>query len=61
MTFPTAQIGHSRHDLFFTRWIVNPMLILLKRTMNYPGFAEAKPLLSTEYEKRFANKMASKI
>jgi hypothetical protein len=35
MTFPTPYIGHSRHGLFFTRWIVNPMLNLLKRT--YPG------------------------
>jgi hypothetical protein len=23
MTFPTPHIGHSRHGLFFTRWIVN--------------------------------------
>jgi hypothetical protein len=38
MTFPTPHIGHSRHGLFFTRWIVNPMLNLLKRTMTYPGF-----------------------
>jgi arylsulfatase A-like enzyme len=27
----------ARHGLFFTRWIVNPMLNLLKRTMIYPG------------------------
>jgi hypothetical protein len=33
MTFPTPHIGHSRHGLFFTRRIVNPMLNLLKRTM----------------------------
>jgi hypothetical protein len=26
-------IGHSRHGLFFTRWIINTMLNLLKRTM----------------------------
>jgi hypothetical protein len=26
MTLPTPHIGHSRHGLFFTRWIVNPML-----------------------------------
>jgi hypothetical protein len=38
MTFPTPHIGHSRHGLFFTRWIVNPMINLLKRTMTYPGF-----------------------
>jgi hypothetical protein len=38
MTFPTPHIGHWRHGLFFTRWIVNPMLNLLKRTMTYPGF-----------------------
>jgi hypothetical protein len=38
MTFPTPHIGHSRHGLFFTRWIVNHMLNLLKRTMTYPGF-----------------------
>jgi hypothetical protein len=38
MTFPTPHIGHSRHGLFFTRWIVNAMLNLLKRTMTYPGF-----------------------
>jgi hypothetical protein len=38
MTFPTPHIGHSSHGLFFTRWIVNPMLNLLKRTMTYPGF-----------------------
>jgi hypothetical protein len=38
MTFPTPHIGHSIHGLFFTRWIVNPMLNLLKRTMKYPGF-----------------------
>jgi hypothetical protein len=38
MTFPTPHIGHSRHGLFFTRWIVNPVLNLLKRTMTYPGF-----------------------
>jgi hypothetical protein len=38
MTFPTLHIGHSRHGLFFTRWIVNHMLNLLKRTMTYPGF-----------------------
>jgi hypothetical protein len=38
MTFPTPHIGHSRHGLFFTRWIVNPMLTLLKRTMTYPEF-----------------------
>jgi hypothetical protein len=31
-------LGHSRHGLFFTRWIVNPMLNLLKRTMTYSGF-----------------------
>jgi hypothetical protein len=30
MTFTTLHIGHSRHGLFFTRWIVNPMLNLLK-------------------------------
>jgi hypothetical protein len=24
--------------LFFTIWIVNPMLNFLKRTMTYPGF-----------------------
>jgi hypothetical protein len=36
MTFPTQHIGHSRHGLFFTRRIVNPMLNLLKRTMTYP-------------------------
>jgi hypothetical protein len=34
----TIYIGHSRHGLFFTRWIVNPMLNFLKRTMIYPGF-----------------------
>jgi hypothetical protein len=28
-TFPTPHIGHSRHGLFFTRWIVNLMLNLL--------------------------------
>jgi hypothetical protein len=38
MTFLTPHISHSRHGLFFTRWIVNPMLNLLKRTMTYPGF-----------------------
>jgi hypothetical protein len=39
MTFPTLHTGHSRHGLFFfTRWIVNPMLNLLKRTMTYSGF-----------------------
>jgi hypothetical protein len=38
MTFPTPHIGHSRHGLFFTRWIVNHMLNHLKRTMTYPGF-----------------------
>jgi hypothetical protein len=38
MTFPPPHIGHSRHGLFFTRWIVNPILNLLKRTMTYPGF-----------------------
>jgi hypothetical protein len=38
MTFPTPHIDHSRHGLFFTRWNVNPMLNLLKRTMTYPGF-----------------------
>jgi hypothetical protein len=37
-TFPTPHIGHSRHGLFFTKRIVNPMLNLLKRTMTYPGF-----------------------
>jgi hypothetical protein len=26
MTFPTLHIGHSRHGLFFTRWIVNQIL-----------------------------------
>jgi hypothetical protein len=38
MTFSTPHIGHSRHGLFFTRWIANQMLNLLKRTMTYPGF-----------------------
>jgi hypothetical protein len=38
MTFSTPHIGHSRHGLFFTRWIVNPMPNLLKRTLTYPGF-----------------------
>jgi hypothetical protein len=38
MTFSTPHIGHSKHGLFFTRWIVNPMLNLRKRTMTYPGF-----------------------
>jgi hypothetical protein len=38
LLLPTPHIGHSRHGLFFTRWIVNPMLNLLKRTMTYPGF-----------------------
>jgi hypothetical protein len=39
MTFPTPHIGDdSRHGLFFTRRIINPMLNLLKRTMTYPGF-----------------------
>jgi hypothetical protein len=38
MTFSTPHIGHSRHSVFFTRWVVNPMLNLLKRTMAYPGF-----------------------
>jgi hypothetical protein len=37
MTYPTPHIGHSRHGLFFTRWIVNPMFNLLKRTMTYTG------------------------
>jgi hypothetical protein len=37
-TFVTPHIGHSRHGLFFTRWIVNPTLNLLKRTMTYPVF-----------------------
>jgi hypothetical protein len=37
-TFPTPHIGHSRHVLFFKRWIVNPMFNLLKRTMAYLGF-----------------------
>jgi hypothetical protein len=30
---PTPHTGHSKHGLFFTRWIVNPMLNLLKKTM----------------------------
>jgi hypothetical protein len=34
----TPHICHSRHGLFFTRWIVNPMRNLLKRTMTYPGY-----------------------
>jgi hypothetical protein len=38
ITFPTPHVGHSRHGLFFTRLIVNPMLNLLKRTMIYPEF-----------------------
>jgi hypothetical protein len=36
--FFNSAYGHSRHGLFFTRWIVNPMLNLLKRTMTYQGF-----------------------
>jgi hypothetical protein len=38
LTFPTPHIGHSRDGLFFTRWIVNHMLNLLKRSMTYPRF-----------------------
>jgi hypothetical protein len=38
MTISTPHIGHSRHGLFFTRWIVNSMLNLLKKTKTYPGF-----------------------
>jgi hypothetical protein len=34
MTFPTQHKGHSRHGLFLQDWIVNPMLNLLKKTIN---------------------------
>jgi hypothetical protein len=64
MTFSTPHIGHSRHGLFFTRWIVNTMLNLLKRTMTYFGLAvsipnhHTIPECSSNYESELKNNSA---